>query len=147
MAKVFTSAIIDAPIEKVWTMVRDFNGMPAWHPGIRDSVIEGGLRSDVIGCVRKFQVEGLGQIREQLLDLSDIEHCFTYSILEAPTPWTNYVATLQLRRVTAGDKTFAQWTAEFGCPPDQEAHFVDMVGQGVFQTAFDTLNKRLAGGR
>ena len=145
MAKVFTSAVINAPIEKVWATVRDFNGMGGWHPAIKDSVIEGGLKSDNIGCVRRFSVEGLGQLREQLLALADHEHYFTYSILDAPMPVTGYVATLELHRITDGNKTYAKWTAEFACPADQEAGLVDMVGNGVFQTAFTTLNQKLAG--
>ena len=31
---VYISDVIDAPIEKVWGIMRDFNGMPSYHPGI-----------------------------------------------------------------------------------------------------------------
>ena len=32
MIKVYRSAIISASADKVWTLVRDFNGLPKWHP-------------------------------------------------------------------------------------------------------------------
>jgi len=32
MTKVFVSAVVNAPIEQVWGKVRDFNGLPQWHP-------------------------------------------------------------------------------------------------------------------
>ena len=68
MTKIFVSAIIDAPIEKVWTQVRDFNNLPEWHPKFSRSHIEGSLASDRIGCVRNFDIaRGGGTIRERLL--------------------------------------------------------------------------------
>ena len=30
---VYVSDVIDAPIEKVWGLMRDFNDMPSYHPG------------------------------------------------------------------------------------------------------------------
>jgi len=56
MVRIYVSDVIDAPIEKVWALIRDFNGMPKWHPFIRDSMIEGGLTSDAVGCVRNFHL-------------------------------------------------------------------------------------------
>ena len=41
MTKVFVSAVIDAPVEKVWSKMRDFNGLPDWHPRFSRSHIEG----------------------------------------------------------------------------------------------------------
>jgi len=47
MIKVYRSAIINAPVDKVWKLVRDFNGLPKWHPAIATSEIEGGLPADL----------------------------------------------------------------------------------------------------
>ena len=38
---VYISDVIEAPIEKVWGIMRDFNDMPSYHPGIHKSIIEG----------------------------------------------------------------------------------------------------------
>jgi hypothetical protein len=32
MPRVYVSSVIDAPAAKVWERVRDFNGLPRWHP-------------------------------------------------------------------------------------------------------------------
>ena len=34
MAEVRRSTVIDAPVERVWQLLRDFNGHDAWHPAV-----------------------------------------------------------------------------------------------------------------
>ena len=51
----------------------------------------------------------------------------------------NYVATLKLTPVTDGDRTFAEWWAEFDCPAERENELAELIGQRVFQAAFDSL--------
>ena len=46
MVKVYISSVIDAPADRVWAAIRDFNALPKWHPAIKDSHVEGGLPSD-----------------------------------------------------------------------------------------------------
>jgi len=146
MTKIFVSAVINAPIEKVWAQVRDFNNMPDWHPKFSRSHIEGGLPSDRVGCVRNFDIAGGGgTIRERLLELSDLEHSFRYCILTSPLAVKGYVAQLTLYPVTVGDKTVGIWTAEFQPTDDNEAGTVDAVANGTFGLAFEVLNNRLAG--
>ena len=141
MTKVFVSAVIDAPIERVWAKVRDFNNLPQWHPKFSRSHIEDGLPSDRIGCVRNFDIAGGGgTIRERLLTLSDLDHTFTYCILTSPLPVEGYVATLKLYPVTVGDKTVGFWTAEFTVTNGKEADVIDAVGNGTFGKAFEVLN-------
>ncbi|ARP90828.1 MxaD family protein [Bordetella genomosp. 9] len=143
MATVFVSSIIDAPAAEVWAVVRDFNAMPQWHPLIADSLIENGLTSDRIGCVRDFHTRDGGRIREQLLALSDYDYAFTYAILESPMGVSDYVATLTLTPVTDGDRCFGQWTAEFGCAADREAELKRFIGQEVFLAGFQALQARM----
>jgi len=139
MIKVYTSSVIDAPAEQVWARIRDFNGLPGWTPFVAESRIEGGLPADKIGCVRNFRLKDGGMIREQLLTLSDYDYQCSYSILESPMGVDNYVATLKLTPVTDGNRTFAEWWAEFDCAPDREGQLARDIGQGVFQAAFDSL--------
>ena len=47
--RVYESAVIPAPRQQVWQKIRDFNALPAWHPAIAKSELEGG---DCVGCVR-----------------------------------------------------------------------------------------------
>jgi len=50
MAKVTISSVIDAPVEKVWARIRDFNGLPGWHPRMVESHIEDGKDAGTLGC-------------------------------------------------------------------------------------------------
>jgi hypothetical protein len=147
MVKVYTSTVIEAPAERVWAQIRDFNGLPSWHPAIAESRIEGREPADKIGCVRNFTTKDGGRIRERLLALSDFEFLCTYAILESPMGVENYKATLKLTPVTDGNRCFAEWSAEFDCAPEKEKDLAQLIGQAVFQGGFDGLKKRFAGGR
>ena len=143
MIKVYTSSVVDAPADAVWAQIRDFNALPQWHPLIADSRIEGATASDRIGCIRNFRTKDGGTIREQLLTLSDFDYECTYSILESPMGVANYVATLKLTPITDGNRTFAEWSAEFDCAPGRERELTQQIGQGVFQGGFDALKQRM----
>lgn len=145
MPEVYTSSVIGASADQVWSAIRDFNGLPSWHPAIAESRIEGGAPSDQVGCVRAFRLKDGGFIRERLLAMSDYDLSCTYSILESPMGVENYVATLKLTPITDGAKTFAEWSAEFDCPSEREAELIDLVGTGVFQGGFDALKDRYGG--
>jgi hypothetical protein len=147
LLKVFVSAVIDAPAPRVWAVVRGFNEMPEWHPLIARSRIEGAHPQDRIGCVRNFDLTDGGNIREQLLSLSDYDYSFSYAILEAGLPLHDYVAGLRLIPVTDGDRTFAEWTAEFRTDPDRADEMARTVGEGVFQAGFDALKARFDPGQ
>jgi hypothetical protein len=135
--------VINAPVAKVWSRIRDFNALPDWHPAIADSRIEGGRPSDSVGCIRNFNLVDGGNIRERLLCLSDATHACTYSILESPMPVQNYVATLRLLPITDGNRTYAEWSAEYDCPADQVEALRDLIGNSVFQGGFNALKKHL----
>ena len=32
MVQVYASSVIDASADNVWALIRDFNGLPQWHP-------------------------------------------------------------------------------------------------------------------
>jgi len=145
MARVYVSTVVNARNDRVWARVRDFNGLPNWHPAIAESRIEGGEPADKIGCVRDFRLRNGDRIREKLLGLSDYEMFCTYSILESPMGVENYVATLRLTPVTDGDQTFLEWTAEFDCAPERETELVGNIGGGVFQGGFDALKRAFGG--
>ena len=143
MPHVYISAVIPAALTKVWPIIRDFNALPEWHPAIAISQIEDGLSASQVGCVRHFELQDGGVIREQLLALSDMRHRCSYSILESPLGVENYKATLQLTRVTESDACFAEWWADFDCAPDREAELVDLIGRDVFAAGFAALTARV----
>lgn len=145
MPEVYKSSVINAPADRIWSLVRDFNGLPGWHPRLAESQIEQGEPADKIGCVRNMKLESGGTIREKLLALSDYEYFYTYSILESPMGVENYVATLRLTPVTDGERTFGEWSASFDCAPSREAELVEGIGNNVFQGGFDALKAKFGG--
>jgi hypothetical protein len=147
MVKVYTSSVIDAPADQVWARIRDFNALPDWHPAIAESRIEQNHPPDKVGCIRNFTLKDGGRIREQLLTLSDYDMSVTYSILESPMGVEDYIATLKVTPITDGDRTFAEWSAEFECAPGRERELANLIGASVFQGGFDALNEIMARGR
>lgn len=143
MVKVYVSSVIPAPANEVWALIRGYNDLPAWHPAIAGSVIEGG-HSNAIGCVRCLTLKDGCKVREQLLSMSDFDYSFSYSMLESDLGLNNYVADVNLTPVTDGNQTFAEWKAEFDTPPGKEIELAELVSQGVFQAAFDSLKDRFA---
>jgi len=129
MARVFVSTVIGASAERVWERIRDFNGLPKWHPRIRDSRIEDALPADKVSCIRNFNLQNGDNIREQLLGMSDYDMFTTYAILESPMPLTDYVATLRLTPITDG------------CAPEDESDLVAGISGNVFQGGFDALKR------
>jgi NADPH:quinone reductase-like Zn-dependent oxidoreductase len=145
--RVRRSAVIDAPIDRVWAVLRDFNSHSAWHPAVGDSRIERNEAADQVGCVRNFLLKDGNHIREQLLALSDRDYVSTYRILDATLPMRNYVATVQLKRVTDGERTFWHWESTFEVPKGREREFEQLVGGGVYEGGFAGLRKYLDGDR
>jgi uncharacterized protein YndB with AHSA1/START domain len=139
MAKIQVSSLINAPVERVWDYIRDFNGLPKWFPGVTDSHIEAGPAVNQPGCVRNFGLEGGPRIREQLIELSDREHRCHYKMIECPLPIKNYVATVQL---SAGDGngTQIEISSQFDAPAAQEKEMVGML-TGTYQGAFELLKE------
>ncbi len=146
LQSVTRSAIIDAPIERVWAVLRDFNSHDQWHDVVEQSRIEGGEASSRIGCVRNFTLKDGHHIREQLLSLDDRAFVSRYCIVEATVPLQRYVATVTLKRVTDGDRTFWHWHSTFATPPGQERELVNMVASGVYEAGFANLRRYLREG-
>ena len=141
MIKVYVSSVIDTSADNVWQRVRDFNGLPQWHPAIADSRIENGEPADRVGCIRHFHTRDGGMIRERLLGLSDYDFSSSYEIIESPMGVANYVATLKLTPITDGNRCFAEWSAEFDCAEGRERELTETIGSGVFQGGFDALKR------
>src|SRR5690348_15126752 len=107
------------------------------------STIERHLPSDLVGCVRRFQLNDGAELREQLLTLSDLEMAFSYCLLDTPIPLFNYVAHVRLLPVTDGNRTFWHWECRFTTRPEDERRLSEMVGVELYQAGFDAVRRRL----
>jgi hypothetical protein len=117
MVKVYSSSVIGAPAERVWAVIRDFNGLPKWHPLIRDSRIENDAPADRVGCIRNFNLKD-GGIRGAV-DALDFDFTCTYSILGRR--WVcRTISPRSSSRRSDGDRSFIEWSAEFDCPPERD---------------------------
>jgi NADPH:quinone reductase len=144
MIRVARSTIIDAPVEAVWALLRDFNSHESWHPAVAASRIEAARASDEIGCVRDFRLASGDGLREQLLALSDRDRTLTYCILDAPLPLEGYVATIRLKRVTDGDRTFWSWESRFSAPAARADELKQLVADGIYEAGFAAVSRLLA---
>ena len=143
MPKVVKSTVLDAPVDRVWAVLRDFNGHDWWHPAVATSAIERGHPSDRVGCVRRFRLKDGGELREQLLTLSDLEQCYSYCLLETPVPLFNYVAHVRLLPVTDGDRTFWQWESRFTTRAGEERAMTEQVGENIYGAGFEAIRRHL----
>src|SRR4051812_41570166 len=146
MVDIRQSTVIDAPVEDVWRVLRDFNGHDRWHPAIAASAIEAGAPVDMVGAVRRFRLADGGELREQLLSLSDDKRMLTYCLIEAPLPLMGYVATIRLKPVTDGERTFWEWRSEFRPPEHRREELTAQVRDGVYRAGFEAI-RRMFGGR
>ena len=146
LQKVVRSTVIDAPLERVWAVIRDFNSHDQWHDVVEASRIEGNEASSQVGCVRSFTLKDGNRIREQLLTLDDREHKSTYCIVEATVPLQRYVATVTLKPVTDGNRTFWHWESSFATPPGRERELREMVARDVYEAGFTNLRRHLQQG-
>lgn len=141
MPHVVRSTIIDTPVDRLWSLLRDFNGHDIWHPIVAWSEIERGHPSDRVGCIRRFQLRDGSELREQLLTLSDLEMTFSYCLLDTPIPLFNYVAHVRLLPVTDGNRSFWHWESRFTTPPGREAELARIVGDEVYINGIEAVRR------
>ncbi|MQA11771.1 MAG: SRPBCC family protein [Pseudonocardiaceae bacterium] len=145
MPKPYASAVIDASTEDVWQAVREFNGLPNWHPGIGASELEDSARGSEVGAIRKLTLADGGIVRERLVTLDDTERSYTYDILDSPFPIRSYRATMRVRPVTATGQAFVEWWTHFESEAAEEERLVATFADGVFAAGLTGLGRYLTG--
>jgi ligand-binding SRPBCC domain-containing protein len=149
--KVVQSVTINAPADKVWATVKDFDSLDKWHPGIaKDEIVKG--TNNKPGAVRALSIKDGPVIKEQLISFSDSKTSFTYKIIDSPFPIKDYVSTLHVKANKDGS-TLVRWSGTFkrknpvDNPPDAES---DAAGvkliTGVYQGGLANAKKMLEGG-
>ena len=139
--KVYESTVVKAPIEEVWRYIRDFDSLPEWHPDMNESELKEG--EGETGSVRELALEGGGTVVEKLLELSDLEHKSTYTVLETPLPMKNYVSTIKLSEVTDSGETFAEWYAFFDVTDSSQEEETVKAIRGVYKSGLKGLAETL----
>jgi hypothetical protein len=140
MARSYASTVVNASPDEVWARIRDFNGLATWHSGlVADSEIEEGKAGDQVGAVRSFHLTDGTHLRERLLSHSDAYRMYSYDFQKTPFDVDNYHATLRVRPVTDGNKSFVEWSTTYDCDRDKQDHWQGFFANQVFQGGFDAL--------
>lgn len=145
MAKSYASTVVAATAERVWGVVRDFDGLPAWHPGIATSEIEEDRADAEVGCVRHLTTPDGASIREQLVTLDDVDRSCTYEMLQGPFPIRRYRATIRVLPVTDTGHAFVEWYAHYDAEAADEPELDRTFASGVFATGLRGLSEHLNG--
>ena len=140
--KVMRSVIINAPIDRVWSVVRNFDGVANWNPSVTASRMETGTGTSV-GSIRHLDIIDGSVFRETLLAHSDQEYFYSYDIVEGPLPCSDYISTHSFVPITDGDQTLGIWTGEFKCDPKDEDDLEEIVGNKIYRDAMRGLNDYL----
>jgi mxaD protein len=149
--KVVETVTINAPSDKVWAAVKDFDSLDKWHPAItKDEIVTG--TNNKPGAVRALSIKDGPVIKEKLLSYNDAAHSYTYKFVDTPFPIKDYVSTLHVKANKDGT-TLVRWSGTFKRknpaenPPDAES---DAAGvkliTGVYQGGLANLKKQLEGG-
>jgi len=144
--KIFRSVILDSPIDAVWAAVRSFDGVVNWNPAVELAHMESGTPTGV-GSVRRLSIVDGTVFRETLLAHSDVEHYYTYDIIESPLICRNYVSTHRFIPITDGDQTLGIWEGQFDCAAADESSLETIVGDQIYLGGMKGLNDYLKGGR
>jgi len=148
--KVVETVEINAPADKVWEVVGNFQDM-SWHPAFIKTEGKGG---NDVGATRILTVEGGGQIFEKLTKYNAEGKTLAYEITEVDVkvvPVTNYAASITV--TPAGDKSTVEWKSAFyrgyvnnDPPPELSDEAAVKAITGVFQSGLAALKKKLEGG-
>ena len=87
--------------------MRDFGGVKRWSPGVASCELEG----SGVGAVRTIKM-GEMIIRERLEKIDEKARTLSYSIIEAPFPVRDYLATMRLTDAAPG-RTNLAWSSTF----------------------------------
>ena len=124
------SAFIDIPAsaDQVWQLIGGFNSLPEWLPFIPKSELSEG------GRVRSLQTADGAVVIERLQAFDNAAKSYSYSILQAPFPATDYLATIRVE--AQGEGARVTWSGRFapvGVTEDEVAALFAGIYQGGLQ--------------
>jgi hypothetical protein len=138
------SVEIRASQKKVWVLVKNFDGLPKWHPAFKNDVIKSG-KNNTTGAMRTLTLVSGESFDEKLLKFDDRKMFFRYRIVgDSPFPITDYVSTLSVAK-TRHAMTKVIWQGKFKNKADSgktDGEVVDMIN-GDYKAGLDNV-KQLA---
>lgn len=138
MTKVSVSQRIAADAEKVWELIGDFNGLPAWAAGVTDSSVDG---ADV-GAVRSVGLPGGRRLKERLESLDEVGRSYSYSIVEGAAGTQDYLSTLKVWANRDGSAEVV-WSSEFEVVDAPEDEVRSRI-EGFYRASLERVRDRFA---
>ena len=137
----YNSCVVNAPVDRVWTALRNFHDM-SWAPQVITSLEKVGDGSgDQIGAKRLLN----GVFHETLCGLDDNDHVVTYSIDDGPDAVSKdnvsgYVGVVRVFSVTDGDATFVEWSSSW---QDSQGGVKEFCNP-IYKALLDSLKQHFA---
>jgi len=139
---------INAPVEKVWDAVKNYDGLNTWHPGFSgDEIVKG--ENNKVGAVRKLTVKDGPSFTEELLAWNAKTHSYKYKIIESPLPIDKYSSTVTVK-AAGKDKSVIVWNGDYkrknasANPPEAESDAgVLKLIHGVYRGGLDNVKATL----
>jgi transglutaminase-like putative cysteine protease len=135
MASTIASITLPVAADRVWQLIGGFNALPDWLPYIPHSELSEG------GRVRTLANPAGEAIVERLETFNDKERYYSYSILKAPFPASDYLATL---RVTPqGDSaSVVEWSGSF-TPVGVSEQEITQLFHGIYTDGLQALKEQV----
>lgn len=148
--KVTETIEINAPADKVWAAIANFQNM-GWHPAIEKT--EGkGENGD--GATRTLTLKGGGTIEEKLIKYNADQKSFSYEITNVDVkvvPVTNYASTISVK--DAAGKSKVEWKGAFyrgyvnnDPPPELSDEAAVKAITGIYKSGLEALKAKLEAG-
>jgi hypothetical protein len=133
MANATSSVDLRVPADEVWKLIGGFGSLPDWLPYIPTSELGEG------GRTRRLANPDGSTIVERLMAFDERSRSYTYHILQAPFPVTEYYSTLKVTEIQGTRGCHVEWSGEF------VPHGVsDCEASRIFQQIYDDGLKALA---
>jgi hypothetical protein len=148
--KVSETIEINAPADKVWAVIGNFQDM-SWHPAIAKTEGKGG---NDVNATRTLTLKSGGTIEEQLDKYNATDHFYAYEITKVDVkvlPINDYSSRIT---VTAnGDKSTVEWHGAFyrgymlnDPPPELSDEVAVNAVAGIYKDGLAALKKKIEGG-
>ena len=130
---------LSAPPDKVWELIKDFDGWQNWHPAVASTEITSG-KGNTHGTVRVLTTRDGAKITERLDRYQPKIFSYTYRIMDSPLPVTDYVSTLQVKANKGG--SVVSWSSHFKAKEGAaDADAVKAI-RGIYTAGLDNLKAK-----
>ena len=124
MGKTYQTAVIKAPIDQVWSKIKNFHDL-SWAPNVvTQCTAVGDKAGDQMGAQRILNEA----FHETLVEISELDRSFKYSIDDGPPPVSkadvqDYIGAVRLIAITDDDTCLIEWSSQWEAKSDEACGF------------------------